>query len=518
MRALTCSLAAAIGLTACTSGPPYQRPALPEPPPAQYKENQPGSPEAQANGWRPANPQDALLRGKWWAIFGDPELNALEEQLTVDNQTIKQAFENYMAALVVLTGTRATLFPTVSVGLSGDASHAGSSSSATTATNTGAGLPITGTTGTNGTGATTGGSGAVLASTTRQSYSLPVSASWEPDLFGRIRSQIRENAAAAQVSAANLANETLSQQATLAETFFQLRGQDALQTLYNQTVASYQRSLQLTQTLYRTGIDSEQDVAQAETNLLSAEANASGIATTRAQYEHALALLTGRAAGSFAMPVRALSASPPAIPTGIPSQLLERRPDIAAAERTMAQANALIGVGKAAYYPTISITGSAGLQSSALTKLLSAGAAFWSLGGDAAETLLDFGARRATVRQYEAEYNGDVASYRETVLNAFKEVEDYLVASRQLAEQSARQQLALAAAQRYLQLANDRYRLGIDTYLNVLTAQNSVFSSEQQMVANQTDRMTTAVQLITAIGGGWSASDLPALHPDEQPR
>lgn len=514
MKFVACGFAVALALTACSVGPPYQRPALPAPPPAQYKENQPGSPEAQAYGWRQANPQDAMLRGKWWEIFGDPELNGLEEQLNVNNQTIKQAFENYMAALAVLSGTRATLFPTVSVGLSADASHTGASSTGTVTNGVGSGVPstgATGTTGANGTGATIGTSGATGVSTTRQSYSLPVSASWEPDLFGRVRSEIRENSAAAQVSAANLANEVLSQQATLAETFFQLRGEDALQALYNQTVTSYQQSLQLTQTLYRTGIDSEQDVAQAQTSLFTAEAAASAIATARAQYEHALALLTGQAAGSFSMPVRALTATPPAVPTGIPSQLLERRPDIAAAERTMAQANALIGVGKAAYYPSLSITGSAGLESSTLAKLLSASAAFWSLGGDAAETVLDFGARRATVRQYEAQYNADVANYRETVLNAFKEVEDYLVASRQLADQAERQQLALSAAQRYLQLANDRYRLGLDTYLNVLTAQNSVLSSEQQTIAIQTNRMTTAAQLITAVGGGWSTADLPAV-------
>jgi NodT family efflux transporter outer membrane factor (OMF) lipoprotein len=256
------------------------------------------------------------------------------------------------------------------------------------------------------------------------------------------------------------------------------------------------------------GIDSEQDVAQAETALRTAEANATAVTRTRAQDEHAIALLTGHAAGSFSMPVRALTATPPAIPTGVPSQLLERRPDIAGAERGMAEANARIGVAKAAYYPDVSLTGSAGIQGTSIAKLLSTSVFFWSLGGTAAETLLDFGARRATMHQSEAEYNAAVASYRQTVLNAFKEVEDDLSATRTLAEQSTRQQLAITASQRYLQLANIRYRTGIDTYLNVITAQNAVFTSQQTMVDLQTQRMTTAVQLITALGGGWDVTDL----------
>ncbi len=488
-------IAAAIA-TGCNVGPPYQRPALPEPPPAQYKENQPGTPEAQSNGWRPANPQDALIRGKWWEGFGDPELNALEEQVVVNNQTIKQAFENYMAALAVIAGSRATLFPTVSV--SGSASASGSTGTSTSVATT----PVTG-----AGGAPT--SGAVVTTGTRHTYSVPISASWEPDLFGKIRNTIEANVNAAQVSAATLANETLSQQATLAETYFQLRGEDALQALFTQTVSDYQESLRLTQTLYRTGIDSEQDVAQAETALRTAEADAVAVERTRAQYEHAIALLTGHAAGSFSVPVRALSATPPEIPTGVPSQLLERRPDIATAERSMAEANARIGVGKAAYYPDISLTGSAGLQGSSIAKLLSASVFFWSLGGSAAETVLDFGARHAAVKQSEAEYNASVANYRETVLNAFKEVEDYLAATRTLADQTARQQLAVTASQRYQQLASIRYRDGLDNYLNVLTAQNAVFTSLETMVGLQTDRMTTAVQLIVALGGGWNVSDLP---------
>jgi NodT family efflux transporter outer membrane factor (OMF) lipoprotein len=496
-RLFTLMLIAATAVAGCNVGPPYQRPAMPEPAPAQYKENQPGNAEAQAAGWRAANPQDAMVRGKWWEVFGDPELNALEEQLNINDQTIKQAFENYMAALAVIAESRATLYPTASV-------TAGATVSGSTGSTTSTGTPTSPGTG----GGTTPPTGSVVPSGTRHTYTLPVSATWQPDLFGKIRNTITANVNAAQVSEATLANEALSEQATLAETFFELRGQDSLQALFTETVAGYQESLRLTRTLFQVGIDSEQDVAQAETALRTAEANATAVTRTRAQDEHAIALLTGHAAGSFSMPVRALAATPPAIPTGVPSQLLERRPDIAGAERGMAEANARIGVAKAAYYPDVSLTGGAGIQGTSIAKLLSTSVFFWSLGGTAAETLLDFGARRATMHQSEAEYNAAVASYRQTVLSAFKEVEDDLSATRTLAEQSTRQQLAITASQRYLQLANIRYRTGIDTYLNVITAQNAVFTSQQTMVDLQTQRMTTAVQLITALGGGWDVTDL----------
>ena len=481
-------------LSGCRVGPRYVRAKLPAAPPTAYKENELGSNQARANGWRQANPEDAMLRGKWWQVFDNDELNALEEQLNINNQNIKQYFENYMAARAVVRNARASLFPTISFGPSVEAQGQGSQSTGTTTTST------------TGTGST----GTTRASTTSQSYSLPFSASWEPDLFGKIRNTIREDANAAQVSAANLANETLSEQASLAQYYFELRGQDALQALYDKTVASYRDTLRLTQTLYRTGVDSEQDVAQAETNLRTAEANASAVAITRGQYEHAIALLIGQAAANFSIPVRPLDATPPHIPTGVPSQLLERRPDIAAAERTMAEANALIGVGQAAYYPDISLSATGGTQSSNLSKLLNLSSGYWSLGTSATETVFDAGARRATVQQYQAEYNADVAAYRQTVLNAFKEVEDYLVASRQTAEQEEREQLAITSAQRYQQLALTRYRTGLDTYLNVITAQNSVFNSQESAVTLRTNRMTAAVQLIAALGGGWSATDLPS--------
>ncbi len=476
-----------LGGTGCHIAPKYVRPDLPTAPPAAYKENQPGTPQAQSGGWKQANPQDAMVRGKWWEIFGDPELNSLEESLNIDNQNIKQSFENYMAARAAVHGTRSSLFPTVSAGPSYNATvtSGGASNSTVGSTNI------------------IGGKGYSAT------YQIPFSVSWEPDLFGKIRSQIRESANAAQVSAANLANEQLSEQASLAQYYFELRGQDSLQQLYNDTIKSYTESLRLTRVLFKTGIDSEEDVAQAETNLREAEANAVSIGTTRAQYEHAIALLLGRPAGDFSLPASPLAVNVPSIPIGVPSQLLERRPDIAAAERTVAEANAQIGVGKAAYFPTISLSSSGGSQSSEIRHLLDYSSLFWSLGTTATETLLDFGARRANVQQYEAQYRAQAAAYRQTVLNAFKEVEDYLVASRQLAEQTERQQLAVAAAQHYESLATTRYKTGIDTYLNVLTAQNNVLSTQQTLTNLQTQQMTVAVQLVAALGGGWNASELP---------
>jgi NodT family efflux transporter outer membrane factor (OMF) lipoprotein len=472
----------------CHIAPKYVRPDMPTAPPAEYKENQPGSALAQTKGWKQANPNDAMVRGKWWEVFGDSELNSLEESLNNDNQNIKQSFENYMAGRALVRGTRSSLFPTVSAGpsYSATATSGGSSNSTVGSTNI------------------IGGKGYSAT------YELPVEVSWEPDLFGKIRSSIRENTNAAQVSAANLANQRLSQQASLAQYYFELRGQDALHELYAHTIRAYTESLRLTRVLFNNGIDSEEDVAQAETNLREAEANAVAVDTTRAQYEHAIALLLGRPAGSFSMPVKLLAADVPAIPTGIPSQLLERRPDIAAAERTVAEDNARIGVGKAAYYPTISISSSGGSQTSQISNLLSYSSLFWSLGVSASETLFDFGARRATVQEYEAEYRADVAAYRHTVLNAFKEVEDYLVGSRQLAEQIQRQRLAVAAAQRYETLATKRYKTGIDTYLNVLTAQNNVLSTQQTLTTLKTQQMTATVQLVTALGGGWEVTELPS--------
>jgi len=361
---------------------------------------------------------------------------------------------------------------------------------------------------TTGTGGTT-----VTASSGRHTvtdYSLPFDASWEPDLWGRIRNTIRGTQYAAQVSAADLENERLTEQADLAVYFFEIRGQDALQDLYNRTIEADRQSLELTRALYETGIDNEEAVAQAEVALDEAEAAGTGIGVNRALYEHAIAMLIGKAASSFSMPVKLLTTPVPGIPVGVPSQLLERRPDIAAAERSMAQANALIGVEKAAYYPTVSLTGSGGLQSSSIAKLFSLPALFWSLGAAASETIFDAGLRKATVAQYTANYKADVAAYKQTVLTAFQQVEDYIATLRILSDEIVRQQKAVAAAQKYLDIATARYQTGLDPYLDVLTAQETLLGDQQTLVNLRVSEMTAAVQLVQALGGGWEAAKLPA--------
>jgi NodT family efflux transporter outer membrane factor (OMF) lipoprotein len=484
-------------LSGCNVGPKYVPPATPAPP--AFKEASPAAYSAAPPGaWQPAQPQDAALKGKWWEMFNEPELNALEDRLNIDNQNIAQYFQNFMAARAQVSEARAGYFPTASV------------NPAVTRTSVGAAAGGVGT----GTGGTTGVSSTSASPasgrTTITDFSLPFDVSWEPDLWGRIRNTVREYQYGAQVSAADLENERLTEQADLAEYYFELRGQDALQDLYNRTIAADRQSLDLTRALFETGIDSQEAVAQAEVTLEDAEAAGIGIAVNRALYEHAIATLIGKSASTFSMPVKLLTTPVPAIPVGVPSQLLQRRPDIAAAERTVAQANAIIGVEQAAYYPTLSLTGSGGLQSSTISKLFSLPALFWSLGASASETIFDAGLRRATVAQYTAAYNADVAAYRQTVLTAFQQVEDFIATLRVLSEQIARENAAVQAAQRYLDIATARYQTGLDPYLDVLIAQDTLLSDQQTQVSLRVSEMTAAVQLIQALGGGWAVTQLPA--------
>jgi NodT family efflux transporter outer membrane factor (OMF) lipoprotein len=476
VRFVSFALAAALALSAaCAVGPRYQRPTAPGAP--AFKE---------LEGWTLAQPQDGVLRGKWWEIFGDAELNALEDKLDINNQNIAQAFESYMAARALVRTSRAALYPTVTAGASVSRSDTfGSNASASES-------------------AATPGTNSVARSGTN--FQLPADVSWQPDFFGKVRSQVSQTTAAAQVSAANLENVRLSARASLAQFYFQLRGEDALQRLYAETIDSDRKALDITRTRFETGIASQQDVVQAEVTLHAAEANATAIRITRAQYEHAIAVLVGQAPGGFSLPMKALEAHPPAIPIGLPSQLLERRPDIASAERTAAEANALIGVGKAAYYPSVTLSGSVAAEAATLSQLVTGPVGLWTLGASLAQTLIDHGARKATVQQYEAQYRASVASYRQTVLTAFKEVEDTLVSSRELVTQLAQQQQAAEASARYRDLAQTRYETGVDTYLNVLTAQNALLTNQQSVVTIQTNQMVTSVQLITALGGGWDAA------------
>ena len=504
---------ACVALQGCRVGPRYVAPATQAPP--AFKE----APQQSADGttWTPATPQDATLRGNWWELYNEPELNALEQELNVSNQNIVQSFQNFMAARAQVRQARAAYFPTVTVGpayLRGRTSSNASGQISSSTTSTGTGTTGTGTTGTGTTGTGTTGTGTTATTTpaidlNSNSFSLPFDVSWEPDVWGRVRNTVREYANAAQVSAADLANERLTEQANLAEYYFQLRGQDSLIDLYDQTIIAYQKYLDLTRIRSRTGIDTEQSVAQADLNLKTALAERTNLRVARAQYEHAIALLTGQAASSFSLPHQPLVTAIPNIPIGVPTQILQRRPDISAAERTMAEANALIGVQTAAYYPTFNIGGDIGLQSNNIRNLFTWPSRFFSVGPSASETLIDGGLRRGQIDQYKAQYEADAAAYRQTVLTAFQQTEDYLSSIRLLGQQRSEQQDAVAAAQRYYDLANVRYQTGIDTFLNVFTAQTSLLTNQQTAVNLRVQQMTSSVQLIEALGGGWDTSQLP---------
>jgi len=461
----------------CVVGPKYSRPSVDTP--GTFKEVTPDDLK-KMDGWKVAQPQDSALHGKWWEIFGDPELNALEEQVSISNQNVASAFANFMAARAIVRQARAQYFPTLTVGAS-----AARQRQVTTGTN---GKP---------------------AGLEFNEFSLPFDASWTPDLFGRVRNTVRANVANAQASAADLENTLLTAHAELAVDYFQVRGQDALKELLDATVKAYAESLELTKALYETGIDSDESVAQAETQLEAAQALDTNLGILRAQYEHAMALLVGKPASSFSVGVEALKTPPPAIPFGVPSELLERRPDVAANERLMAQANAQIGVARAAYFPTVTLSASAGFQSTSISSWLTWPARVWSVGSAISETIYDGGLRRATMEQYRAQYDGTVANYRNTVLTAFEQVEDNLAALRVLSQEIQEQDTAIASAQRSLKLATDRYRLGIDPYLNVITAQTTLFSNQQTAVNLRITQIVDSVQLIEALGGGWDASTLP---------
>jgi NodT family efflux transporter outer membrane factor (OMF) lipoprotein len=460
--------------------------------PAQYR----GALEA---AWHPARPADALLKGPWWRVFGEPELDALEAKLEIDNQTIAQFFQNFMAARAQVDAARAGYYPTVTTSPSytwignggGFGTFAGS-----TGVVPGATIP---------TGSTGRGGGA----STSSFFSIPVTASWAPDLWQRVRNTVRQARANAQVSAADLENERLTEEAALAEFYFQLRGQDALIDLYTRTIAADQQSLDYTRAQYETGITSAETVSQAAVTLDTAQATGVGLAINRAVFEHAIATLIGEPASEFSMPARGLTAQAPAIPVGIPSDVLQRRPDIAAAERTLAAANAQIGIAKAAYFPTVTLSSGGGLQATSLDSLFSAPSLFWSLGATVSETLFEGGLRRATVRQSEAVYRADVAAYRQTVLTAFQQVEDGLATLRIVSQQIVRQETAVKAARYYLDLAQASYQTGVTPYLDVINAQTVLLSNEQTLVTLRVNEMTAAVSLVEALGGGWDVSKLP---------
>ncbi|MGB6876651.1 MAG: efflux transporter outer membrane subunit [Candidatus Acidiferrales bacterium] len=472
-------------LTGCTVGPKYHPPAVQAPTaykesPTQFKDSGP---------WTIAQPQDAKLRGDWWEIFNDPELNALEKQLNINNQNIKEYFENFMEARALIREARSQYFPTL--GTTPAYTRQRSSANLTNSANS------------NGGGVTTN------AGEQSTLYSLPFDVSWVPDLWGKVRNEVREAQYSAQVSAADLENERLTEQSSLAEYFFEIHGQDALIQLYATTVEADKKTLDLTKVLYETGVDDKISVVEAQNTLESAESAATNLGILRAQYEHAMAVLVGKAASEFTIPVRPITTAPPPIPIGMPSQLLERRPDVAAAERTMAAANAEIGIAYAAYYPTLTLSATGGTESSLAKRLLDWPSRFWSIGASVSETIYDGGLRRATVNQYIATYNADLASYRQTVLTAFQQVEDSLAEVRILSQQIEQQRRVVASAQTALHLELGRYQTGIDPYIDVVTLQTTLLADQQTLASLQVEQMTGAVELVEALGGGWNSSQLP---------
>jgi len=467
-------------LSGCSFAPKYQAPAAPTP--SAFKELPPQTPPS-TNLWQVARPEDAVPRGKWWEVFTNAELNALEEQVAVSNQNVAAAFANFLSARALVKQARAQLFPSL-------AADPGVTRSRQSFLSNRAGTSSQGTTFTD--------------------YSLPLDASWQLDLWGRVRNTVSANALEAQATAADLQNTRLTAQAELASDYFQLCAQDALVRLFADTVQAYRESLDLTKVRFQSGIASDEDVAQAETQLETAEAQATNLGILRAQLEHAIALLVGQPAGFFSIPLHAGSAGSPVAPLSVPSQLLQRRPDIAAGERRVAEANARIGVAKAAYFPTVTLSASGGFESTMTSSLLKWSSRVWSLGAGLSETIFDAGARKATVQQFQADYQSTVAKYRQTVLAAFQQVEDQLAALRILTRQIEQQETAVNSSQRYLTLASDRYKLGIDSYLNVITAQAIYLSNRQTLVNLRTQQMVASVQLIEAIGGGWNMSELPS--------
>lgn len=479
---LACLTSTALLLGGCVVGPKYHTPTMATAP--AYKEIPP--PNTVAVGiWQPAKPSDAAIPGKWWEMFNDPLLNSLEQRVNVSNQTLAAAQASFIASRALVKEARSQLFPTV------EASP--SITKERNSTNLG-GLTVP--------------SGS--ANKTFTDYSLPFDATWVPDLWGKIRNTIKASAYGAQASAADLADTRLTLQAEVAVDYFDLRSEDALKQLLDSTVVAYRQSLNLTQVLYQTGIDSAESVAQAETQLETTEAQDTNVGILRAQYEHAIAMLVGQPASTFSIAYEPLKIGPPSIPIGVPSQLLERRPDIAASERLVAQANAEIGVARAAYFPNLTLSASGGFESSGIADWFTWPSRFWSVGPSLAEPIFEGGLRRATVEQYRATYDETVANYRQTVLTAFQQVEDNLAALRILSTEIGQQQVAVNSSQRYVALATERFRDGIDPYLNVISAQTTLFGNQQTLVGLQEQQITASVQLIEALGGGWNSSQIPS--------
>jgi NodT family efflux transporter outer membrane factor (OMF) lipoprotein len=454
-------------ISACSVGPDYKRPALETP--GAYKE---------AETATSSRSLDDVVSRSWWEIFADPELNTLEQQVEISNQNVAQAEGRFRQARALVQAARAAYFPTVTVGV-------GVTRTAPSAT---------------------AGSGTARNSQTFTEHSLPVDVSWELDVWGRIRRTVESSEATAQASAADLAAAKLSAQAELAQDYFQLRSLDSQKQLLDETAVAFQKSLDLTNNRYNSGVASRGDVLQAETQLKTTQAQAIDVGVQRAQLEHAIALLVGKAPADLSVSSTPLATPPPAIPAGVPAELLQRRPDVAAAERLAAAANAQIGVAEAAYYPTVSVNVQGGFESSSLAKWFSWMGRFWSAGVSASQTLFDGGLRGANVDQSRAAYDATVAAYRQTVLTGFQEVEDNLAAQRILTSEAQTQDEAVRAAQQSLAVIMNQYQSGIVSYLNVIVAQTTALTNQRTAVDILGRRLNASVLLVKALGGGWKVA------------
>jgi NodT family efflux transporter outer membrane factor (OMF) lipoprotein len=458
-------------LSGCAVGPHYSKASVPVPP--EYKEVPPD--------WKTAQPNDQALRGNWWEIFHDQQLNALEEQIKVSNQDLKAVQAQFLQARALVRLSRADYFPTVTGGISADRVRLSENRPLSSAT------------------------------TDYTDLVVPIDVSYEPDVWGRVRRTVEAARADLQASAADVQSVSLSLHAELAVDYFELRSLDSEADLLNSTVTAYEQALKLTEDRYHGGIASGVDVAQAQTQLETTRSQATDIQVQRAQFEHAIATLIGQPASTFSLTISAHLEPPPVIPPGLPSQLLERRPDIAAAERNMAAANARVGVATAAYYPLLNLTGSGGFEGTTPANWFLGPSLFASAGASAVVTVFDVGRRRAVSQEAQAAYDQTVANYRQTVLTAFQEVEDNLAALRILQDEAKTQDAAVAAAERSLQLSTNRYKGGVVNYLEVINAQSIALADQRAAVDILRRRTTAAVLLIKALGGGWDTNSLPAV-------
>lgn len=463
-------LVAIVLLAGCAVGPDYQRPEAPAAP--AFKE---------LEGWKPAAPADATSRGSWWARYGDPQLNELEARVDVSNQNLLAAEAQFQQARALVGSAKAAWYPTAAIGASLSRTHQSGNLFGNL-----------------------GGSGSNVSD-----YAMPLSIAWEIDLWGRIRRNVEASEATAQALAADVESARLSLQAELAADYFQLRTLDAERAIFDASIAAFERSLQLTENRYAGGIAARGDVAQARTQLESTRAQAIDLGVQRAALEHAIAVLVGEPPASFWLPPQPLDGEPPAVPVGVPSALLERRPDVAAAERQVASANAAIGVAVAAYYPTLTLSASGGFESSHIADWFTWPSRFWSVGPAISETVFDGGLRAAQTAAARAQYDATVAAYRQSVLTAFLQVEDSLAALRILADEARVAAAAVAAARESVALATNRYKEGAASYLDVVVTQAAALNNERAAVDVQGRRMAASVQLIAALGGGWDASTLP---------